>query len=254
MTEETTEKTETTEPTKQIAIVSGGSRGIGRATAVQLAEDGWDVAILYHGHDEPANMTVQMIEAVGGRGWAVKCDVSDEDQVRDAIRTIGSYGQIGGLVANAGITHDNYALMMSATTWNEVIQTNLTGTFLVCREAIRKMRKTGGAVVITSSVSGLKGSPGQANYSASKGGLISLTRTLAMECLHMKIPVRVNSVAPGFTNTDMVRFVPNEMFSKIPMGRLAEPAEIAAVIAFMLSPGSSYITGQTLAVDGGLTC
>jgi len=242
-----------TEATKQIAIVTGGSRGIGRATAVKLAEDGWDVVILYHGHDEPAQQTVEMIEASGGRGWAMKCDVADEEQVRATIRAIRALGTIGGVVANAGITHDAMMLMMSLGTWNEVIETNLTGVFLVCRESIRAMRKTGGSVVIMSSISGLKGSPGQANYSASKGGLIALTRTLAMEALHMKLDIRVNSVAPGFTNTDMVRFVPNEMFSRIPMGRLAEPIEIASVAAFLLGPGATYITGQTIAVDGGLT-
>jgi 3-oxoacyl-[acyl-carrier protein] reductase len=243
----------TEENGKQIALVTGGSRGIGRATAVKLAEDGWDVAIMYHGHDEPAQQTVEMIEASGGQGWAMKCDVTDEDQVRATIRSIRARGTIGGLVANAGILHDSMMLMMSLGTWNEVIDTNLTGVFLVCREGIRAMRKAGGSVVIVSSISGLKGSPGQANYSASKGGLIALTRTLAMEALHMKMNVRVNSIAPGFTQTDMVRFVPNEMFNRIPMGRLAEPIEIASAIAFLLGPGATYITGQTIAVDGGLT-
>ena len=243
----------TVETGKQIAIVTGGSRGIGRATAVQLARDGWDVAVIYHGSEEAAQEAVQLVEAAGGRGWAMKCDVTNEDQVRATIRAIRSLGTIGGVVANAGITHDTMMLMMSVATWSEVIDTNLTGVFLVCREAIRAMRKSGGAVVIVSSVSGLKGSPGQANYSASKGGLIALTRTLAMEALHMKLNVRVNSVAPGFTNTDMVRFVPHEYFARIPMGRLAEPAEIASVVAFLLGPGSTYITGQTIAVDGGLT-
>jgi len=238
---------------KQIALVTGGSRGIGRATAVKLAEDGWDVAILYHGNDEAAQQAVQMIEASGGRGWALKCDVTDEEQVRATVRSVRALGTLGGVVANAGILHDSMMLMMSRSTWTEVIDTNLTGVFLVCRETMRAMRKTGGSVVIMSSVSGLKGSPGQANYSASKGGLIALTRTLAMEALHMKMNIRVNAVAPGFTNTDMVRFVPNEMFSRIPMGRLAEPMEIASVAAFLLGPGSTYMTGQTIAVDGGLT-
>ncbi|MDR0990866.1 MAG: SDR family oxidoreductase [Propionibacteriaceae bacterium] len=243
----------TEENEKKIAIVTGGSRGIGRATCIKLAEDGWNVALLYHGHEEPAQETVKLIEAAGGQGWAFKADVANEEQVRATVRKIRALGQIGGLVANAGIIHDSMMMMMSLGTWNEVLDTNLTGVFLVCREVLRAMRKGGGSVVIMSSVSGLKGSPGQANYSASKGALIALTRTLAMEAMYMKINVRVNAVAPGFTNTDMVRFVNNENFARIPMGRLADPSEIASVAAFLLSPGSTYITGQTIAVDGGLT-
>ncbi|MDR1265631.1 MAG: 3-oxoacyl-ACP reductase FabG [Propionibacteriaceae bacterium] len=239
-------------------VVTGGSRGIGRACCLSLAQAGWNVAILYRNQDEAARETVQAVEAAGARGWAFQTDVTDEAQVRRAFRAIAQdHGPVAGVVANAGITRDAMAPMMSLASWSDVIATNLTGIFLVCREAIKAMRKTGGSLVLMSSVAGLKGSPGQVNYSASKGGVVAITRTLALEVARAKMNIRVNAVAPGFTETDMVKAMPpgvlDQFVANVPMHRVADPAEIASVVTFLIGPGSSYITGQVIAVDGGLT-
>lgn len=238
------------------ALVTGASRGIGRACARELAAAGWTVVATYRsGADEAAELVAD-IRAAGGEAIARRADVSDEDDTRELFRWIRSEcPPLDAVVANAGITRDAFAPMMSLRTWDEVIGVNLTGAFLVARESLKAMRKSGGSLVFVSSVSGLRGQPGQANYSASKGGLNALTRTLAREAAPSGI--RVNAVAPGFTDTDMVRQIPRDAREQavehIPLRRLAEPREVATAIRFLAGQDSSYITGQILTVDGGLT-
>lgn len=238
------------------ALVTGASRGIGRACARELAAAGWTVVATYRSGSEEAAELVAEIRAARGEAIARRADVTDEGGTRALFRWIkAECPPLEVVVANAGITRDAFAPMMSLRTWDEVIGTNLTGAFLVARESLKAMRKTGGSLVFVSSVSGSRGQPGQANYSASKGGLDALTRTLARESAPAGI--RVNAVAPGFTDTDMVRQLPRDAREQavehIPLGRLAEPREVATAVRFLAGQDASYITGQILTVDGGLT-
>lgn len=242
--------------TDRTVLVTGGSRGIGRACAIQLAKAGWRPVITYRSGAAEAVAVVADIESAGGHGASYPLDVADESAVRTLFRTIRSdHPPLGAVVSNAGVTRDGLAPMMSLNNWRAVIDTNLTGGFLVARETLKALRRTGGALVFVSSISGLRGQPGQSNYSASKGGLDALTRTLAREAAASRI--RVNAVAPGFTDTDMVRRMPpaarNQIVTAVPLGRLADPHEIASVVCFLVGDGSSYITGQVISVDGGLS-
>ncbi|GIT78807.1 beta-ketoacyl-ACP reductase [Leifsonia sp. LS1] len=237
-------------------LITGGSRGIGRACAADLAGHGWNVVVAYRSATSQAEALVKEVRASGGSASAVKVDVTSEDEVRRLFRAVREANPpLRAVVSNAGITKDGFAPMMSLATWDAVITANLTSAFLVARESLKAMRRTGGSLVYVSSVSGLKGQAGQANYSASKGGLNAMTRTLAHEAAPSGI--RVNAIAPGFTDTDMVRRTPREQLERvvglIPQGRLADPAEIASVVRFLVGPDSSYVTGQVIAVDGGLT-
>ena len=237
----------------QVAIVTGGSRGIGRAIALELGRAGATVIVNYNRNEAAA---AEVVEQIGGDSRAVQGNIGTTEGC-DAL--LGAAEELGGLdilVNNAGITDDNLALRMSDEQWQRVLDTNAGGTFRMCRGAMNQMfRRRKGSIVNIVSVAGLRGNPGQANYSASKAAVIGLTRTLAKEMGRRNI--RVNAVAPGFVQTDMVADVDDKVLAEakkvIPMRRLAQPEDIAPVVRFLVSPGSEYITGQVIAVDGGMS-
>lgn len=239
-----------------IALVFGGSRGIGRAAAERLAECGLAVVLAFRSDETAALDAVTSIRQAGGRAEALRADVCDEAAVRGAFRAVAAMeGVLSTVVFSAGVTSDGLLATMSAESWRRVIDTNLTGAFHVSRQSVKAMRKTGGSIVLVSSTSGISGQPGQGNYSASKGGINALTQSLAKEVAGLGI--RVNAVAPGFTDTDMLRRMDAkaraEYAALIPLGRVADPREVAFAIEFLAGPQSSYTTGQILAVDGGIT-
>ena len=237
---------------EKVAIVTGGSRGIGRACALELARAGYDIAINYAGNSEAAEKTVADIKALGVDAAAYKFDVSNKEQVDKGISEIlEKFGRIDVLVNNAGITRDGLFMRMSAENWDAVINTNLSSAFYVSQPVVKVMMKQrSGAIVNMSSVVGVSGNAGQANYSAAKAGLIGLTKTLAKELGSRGI--RVNAVAPGFINTDMTKDLDTSKFTDfIPLKRLGEPEDIAKTVKF-LAVDADYITGQVIEVDGGL--
>lgn len=237
---------------KKIALVTGGSRGIGKACALELARAGYDVIINYAGNVDAANKTVDEIKALGVDSAAYKFDVSNKEQVDAAIAEIvEKYGRIDVLVNNAGITRDGLFMRMSDENWNAVINTNLSSAFFVSQPVVKVMMKQrSGAIVNMASVVGVSGNAGQANYSAAKAGLIGLTKTLAKELGSRGI--RVNAVAPGFINTDMTKDLDTSKFLDfIPLKRLGEAEDIAKTVKF-LAADADYITGQVIEVDGGL--
>ena len=238
---------------EKLALVTGGSRGIGKACALKLAEAGYDVVINYAGNVEAANKTVEEIKALGVEAEAYKFDVSNQAEVDENIaKIVEKYGRIDILVNNAGITRDDLFIRMGEDKWSAVINTNLNSAFYVSKPVVKVMMKQrSGAIVNMSSVVGVSGNIGQANYSAAKAGLIGFTKSLAKELGARNI--RVNAIAPGFIATDMTKDLTNteEMMKLIPLKRMGTPEDIAAAVKF-LTVDSTYVTGQVLEVDGGL--
>ncbi|MEN6450143.1 MAG: 3-oxoacyl-[acyl-carrier-protein] reductase [Thermoguttaceae bacterium] len=241
----------------QVAIVTGAARGLGRCIAETLAGAGAKIACVDVNTEVLAD-TVAAVRAAGSEAEPIACDVTDSTRVGEVVdEVIKRWGKLDILVNNAGITRDNVIVRMKDDQWDSVIAVNLRGTFLFTRAAARPMMKArGGRIVNIASVSGLMGNPGQANYSASKAGVIGLTRTVARELASRN--VTVNAVAPGFIATDMTAKLGEEILAKvreeIPLGRMGQPQDIADAVLFLLSPAASFITGHILAVDGGLTC
>ena len=238
---------------KKVALVTGGSRGIGKACALELAKAGCDVVINYAGNSEAAEKTVEELKALGSNSESYKFDVSNQVEVDENIaKIIEKYGRIDILVNNAGITRDDLFIRMGEDKWNAVINTNLSSAFYVSKPVVKLMMKQrSGAIVNMSSVVGLYGNPGQANYSAAKAGLVGFTKSLAKELGSRGI--RVNAVAPGFIATDMTKDLGNteEYMKMIPLKRMGEAVDIAKTVKF-LALDADYITGQAIQVDGGL--
>jgi 3-oxoacyl-[acyl-carrier protein] reductase len=238
---------------QKIAVVTGGSRGIGRAIAVELAVHGYQIVITYKTNDEAAAETLRLIREAGGSGEAVKFDVGNAAEAEGAINDLlGRLERIDVLVNNAGVTADGLFLMMPRRDWNAVIDTTLHGFYNMTKPVLRKMlRRKSGSIVSLSSVSALVGNRGQANYAAAKAGLIAASRVLSSEVA--RLGIRVNVVAPGPVDTEMIRDAPLENIKQmIPMGRIGRPEEVAKVVRFLCSDDASYITGQVISVNGGM--
>ncbi len=238
----------------QIALVTGASRGIGRAIALELAASGATVVVNYASSSAAAEAVVAEIVAAGGRAWSHQANVAVEEEVETMVKTVlERSGRLDVLVNNAGITRDGLLMRMKTADWQSVIDLNLTGVFLCTRAVSRTMLKArSGRIVNITSVVGLMGNPGQANYSAAKAGVIGFTRSTAAEFASRGITV--NAVAPGFIDTDMTRDLDAEpILASIPLGRLGQPEEVAGVVRFLATdPAAAYITGQVLQVDGGM--
>ena len=240
----------------KVALVTGGSRGIGRAIALQLATQGAKVAVNYAGNEAKALEVVDEIKAKGIEAIAIQADVSNADSVAKMVKeVITTFGSLDILVNNAGITRDNLIMRMKEDEWDDVINTNLKGVFNCTKAVTRQMMKQrSGRIINIASIVGVSGNPGQANYVAAKAGVIGLTKTTAKELASRNI--NVNAVAPGFITTDMTDKLTDEMktemLKQIPLGRLGEPKDIAAIVTFLASEQGDYLTGQTIHVDGGM--
>ena len=240
----------------KVALVTGGSRGIGRAIAIELAERGASVVVNYNKSPEAAEEVVKKIQEAGGKAAAFQADVSDFKQAESLVKfAIETFGDLSILVNNAGITRDQLIMMMPESDWDAVINTNLKSTFNCSKAAVKHMmRKRTGRIINMASVAGQMGNPGQTNYSASKGGQIAFTKALAREVAARN--VTVNAIAPGFVDTEILDAMSPETLEAalklVPLGRKGNPEEIAYAIAFLASDGAAYITGQVLGVDGGM--
>ncbi len=240
----------------RVAVVTGASRGIGRAVAFELAAQGAAVVINYNSSAKSAEEVVAKIEAEGGKAAAFQADVSNFEQAQNLIKfAIDTFGNLDILVNNAGITRDGLIMMMKEDDWDAVINTNLKSTFNCAKAAVRHMmRKRYGRIINIASVAGQMGNPGQTNYSASKAGQIGFTKALAREVASRK--VTVNAVAPGFVDTEILDALPKETLEAalklVPLGRMGTPEEIAHAVAFLADERAAYITGQALGIDGGM--
>lgn len=240
----------------KVALVTGAGSGIGKAIALMMAKNGAAVIVNYGHSQAGANAVVEEIQGMGGTAEAVQCSVNDYEAVAAMIKDISKrYGRIDILVNNAGITKDNLLMMMKEEEFDDVIDVNLKGTFNTMRHIARQMMKQkGGSIINISSVVGVMGNAGQVNYSASKAGIIGMTKSMARELGSRNI--RVNAVAPGFVETAMTAVLSDDVkaagAAQIPLGRFAAPEEIASAVCFLASDNAAYITGQVLCVDGGM--
>ncbi|NQD97943.1 3-oxoacyl-[acyl-carrier-protein] reductase [Staphylococcus xylosus] len=238
------------------ALVTGASRGIGRSIAIQLAEEGYNIAVNYAGNKEKADAVVEEIKAKGVESFAIKANVANGDEVKAMIKEVVSqFGSVDVLVNNAGITRDNLLMRMKEQEWDDVIDTNLKGVFNCIQKVTPQMlRQKGGSIINLSSVVGAVGNPGQANYVATKAGVIGLTKSAAKELASRHITV--NAVAPGFIVSDMTDALSDElkaqMLEQIPLAEFGEDSDIAHTVAFLASEKAKYITGQTIHVNGGM--
>lgn len=238
------------------AIVTGASRGIGKDIALYLAKEGAKVAVNYSGSKEKAEEVVKEIKSFGGEAFAIQANVDQSEDVQNLISTtLENFGSIDILINNAGITRDNLLMRMKEQEWDDVLNTNLKGVFLSTKAVTRQMMKQRkGRIINITSIVGVSGNPGQANYVAAKAGVIGLTKTTALELASRNITV--NAVAPGFITTDMTEALPEEvkaqMLSQIPLAKFGNTEDIAKAVAFLASDDANYITGQTLHVNGGM--
>ena len=238
------------------ALVTGGSRGIGRAVCLELARQGARVAVNYTGNAAAAQETVEACRALGAEAFAIQADVAGAAESEAMVKEVlARFGRLDILVNNAGVTRDGLMLTMKEADWDAVLDTNLNGAFHCMKAVYRPMMKQKyGRIVNLSSIVGLRGNAGQANYAASKAGLIGLTKSLAKELAARN--VTVNAVAPGFIDTDMTAALPEKareaLLASIPMGRLGQAEDVARAVAFFAGDDSAYVTGQVLCVDGGM--
>lgn len=238
------------------AVVTGASRGIGRAIALELAKEGANVVVNYSGSEAKAQEVVEEISKIGSKAIAVQANVADNDSVQNLMKSaLDEFGSIDILVNNAGITRDNLLMRMKEDEWDDVINTNLKGVFLCTKAVTRQMMKQrAGRIINIASVVGVMGNAGQANYTAAKAGVIGLTKTSARELASRNI--LVNAVAPGFITTEMTDALPEDikeaMLSQIPLAKLGKPENVAKAVVFLASDDAEYITGQVLHVDGGI--
>ncbi|MFI6676781.1 3-oxoacyl-ACP reductase family protein [Kribbella sp. NPDC050470] len=242
----------------RVVLVTGATKGIGLGIAIDLAKAGARVLLNYRRDTEQAKEALRQVRQHQPDAELVQADIAQAAEVDKMFRQIrADHGRLDGLVSNAGIANDGYALMMGEQKWRTVVDTNLTGSFLVCRAAARQMAsQRSGAIVAVASTSGVNAPQGQANYAASKAGLLALVRVLAKEL--GSYGVRVNAVVPGFIDTAMTRSMPqnqlNAFVERVPLGRIGAPDDVAPVVRFLLGAEAAYVTGASVVIDGGLTC